>query len=116
MDPDKLTPLKDSGATIAAAEYGQAEQLYHASMLASMDQRERWLEAMQVLTSSRKLSESTSWSDLFDSLGPDGASQLRGLYDAIPDGARAEWDRRYGRPEEMLLPSDQAILYGYGLA
>jgi hypothetical protein len=101
MDPDKLTPLEAAGIRITPAEREQADKLYHASMLASMHQRERWLKAVQVLTSSRKLSEDTSWSDLFDSLGPEHASQLRELYDAMPDGARTEYDRRYGRPEEI---------------
>lgn len=72
-----------------------------ASMLASMDQRERWLEAMQVLLGNRKLTEGTSWPDLFYGLSPERVSQLRGLYDAISDGARAAYDRRYGRPEEI---------------
>jgi hypothetical protein len=101
MDPGKLAPLQEAGIMITPAEREQAEGLYHASMLASMDQRERWLEAMQVLTSNRKLTGGTSWSDLFDSLGPEHASQLRGLYDAMPDGARAEYDRRHGRPKEI---------------
>jgi hypothetical protein len=54
-----------------------------------------------VLTSNRKLTEGTSWSDLFNSLGPESASRLSGLYDAMPDGARAEYDCRYGRPQEI---------------
>ncbi len=38
------------------------------------------------------------WADLFDSLAPERAVQLGTLYEALPDGARAEYDRRYGRP------------------
>lgn len=52
-----------------------------------------------MLTANRQLTEGTSWADLFDSLQPGQVAELRGLYDAMPDGARAEYDRRYGRPE-----------------
>lgn len=99
MDPDKLAPLEAGGIT--PAERQQAEQLFLASFPAIMDQRERWLEAMQVLIGDRKLTEGTSWADLFDRLDAGRLGQIRDLYDALDDGARAEYDRRYGRPEEI---------------
>lgn len=99
MDPEKLAPLAAAGVT--PAERRQADDLYLASMLASRDQRERWLKAMEVLIGGRKFDSPPRWPELFDGLSPEGASQLRGLYDAMPDGARAEYDHRYGLPEEI---------------
>ncbi len=101
MDPDKLAPLEVSGTRVTPAERKQAEELYAASLRASRDQRERWLKAMQVLTGDRKLTEGTGWPDLFDDLTAERLEQLRELYDAMPDPARAEYDRRYGRPENI---------------
>jgi hypothetical protein len=99
MNPEKLAPLAAAGIT--PAECKQADDLYLASMLASRDQRERWLKAMEVLIGGRKFDSPPSWSELFDGLGPEGASQLRELYDVLEEPARAEYDRRYGRPEEI---------------
>ncbi len=96
MDPGKLAPLEDLGIT--AAERRQAEALFAASLEAGLDQRKRKLQALHVLIGDRKL-DGASWADLFDGLTPDRAARLRDLYDALPDGARAEYDRRYGYPE-----------------
>ena len=101
MDPGKLAPLEASGIRIAPAERKQADELYLACMLASFDQRECLLDAMKVLIGGRKLSAAASWSDLFDGLSPGRVSQLRDLYDTLPEGARAEYDRRYGHAEEI---------------
>jgi|GEM_PF-4865129 hypothetical protein len=98
MDPDEIEQL---AGTITGAEYMQAVNLYGESAQLSLDQRERELKAMQVLIGERKLAEGTSWPGLFDGISPEQVSQLRDLYDAMPDGARAEYDRRYGRPEEI---------------
>jgi hypothetical protein len=70
-------------------------------MLARSGQRKRGLDAMQALIRNRKLSAGTTWHNLFDGLSPEHVSQLRDLYDALPDGARAEYDRRYGQPEDI---------------
>jgi hypothetical protein len=43
----------------------------------------------------------SSWEQLFDDLTPDRAARLGELYDVLPDGARTEYDRRYGRPEDI---------------
>lgn len=100
LDPEKLAPLAAAQVTVTPAERAQAKDLYAASLRASQDQRGRWLEAMKVLIAGRDLSAGGSWADLFDGLGPEQVSELRGLYDAMPDDARAEYDRRYGRPED----------------
>jgi hypothetical protein len=55
---------------------------------------------VQILIGDRKLGEVT-WADLFNGLTPDRAEQLRDLYGALPDGARDEYDRRYGRPQNI---------------
>lgn len=52
---------------------------------------------MQLLIGDRKLTKPT-WANLFDGLTAERAVRLRDLYDALPDGARAESDRRYGYP------------------
>jgi hypothetical protein len=101
MDPGKLAPLQASGTRITPAERKQGDELYLASILASFDQRERRLKALQVLIGDRKFSSPPGWPELFDGLSPEGASELRDLYDAMSDGARAAYDRRDGRPEEI---------------
>ncbi len=100
MDTGKLAPFEASGITITPAERRQADELFLASMFAGFDQRDRLLDAMRVLIGGRKISAAASWPDLFDGLSPERVSQLRGFYDALPEGARAEYDRRYGHPEE----------------
>lgn len=99
MDLSSLNALERAGTQITAAERAAAENLYAASLTASRDHRTRWLRAMQVLLGDRKLTGEPPWPELFDGLSPDAAAELRDLYDALPDGARAEYDRRYGAPE-----------------
>jgi hypothetical protein len=96
MDPGELDKIAGTGIT--PAERRQAEDLFAATLAASLPQRERFPEAMRVLIGDRKLQEGTTWQELFDSLTPERAVVLEGLYDGLPDGARAEWDHRYGRP------------------
>ena len=101
MDPFVLAPLAEKGIRITTAERRQADELYLASIIASSDQRERFVKAMQVLIGDRRYAAPPGWSGLFDSLTPERAAQLRDLYDALPDGARAEYDQRYGHPEDI---------------
>ena len=101
MDPGKLAPLEAAGIGITPAEQRQADLLFAASIEASFDQRERFVRAMEVLIGGRTFPEPPGWAELFDGLSPEGASELRGLYDALPDPGRAEYDRRYGRPGEI---------------
>lgn len=100
MDPASLRELEASGTGITAAERAAGEQLYAASLLASQDHRSRRLRAMQVLFGGRQNAAGASWAELFGDLSPAGAAELRDLHDALPDGARAEFDRRYGPPRE----------------
>lgn len=86
---------------VTTAEYRQAVSLYANGTHPSLDHRGRELKAMQVLTGERKLTKRTSWPDLFDGLTARQLEQLWDLHDALPDGGRAEYDRRYGQPEEI---------------
>lgn len=97
MDPGQLAKIEETGIT--PAERRQAEDLFAASIEASLPRRQRFVEAMRVLICDRKLQDGTTWPELFDGLTPERAEVLRDLYDALPDGARAEWDARYGRPD-----------------
>jgi hypothetical protein len=102
MDLGKLALLYEMGIT--QAERWQAEDLFLAAMLASMDHRSRRVETFEVLladrSAARPLAATTTWAELFDDLTLERAARLRDLYDALPDGARAEYDRRYGRPDD----------------
>jgi hypothetical protein len=90
LDPGKIEDLLATGTGVTPAEYQQAKDLYLASAIAGLDQQERKLKVFQVLTANRQLTEGTGWDDLYDSLTADQVAELRELYDAMPDGARAE--------------------------
>lgn len=98
MDPAKLAPLQETGIT--AAEREQAEELFLTTMLATADHRSRRVEAWGVLIA-REWPAPPTWQEMFDDLTPERVTRLRELYDALPDGARAEYDRRYGHPEDI---------------
>ena len=69
-------------------------------MLASQEHGQRRREVWQVLIA-RDWPSPPSWEQLFDDLTPERAARLGSLYDALPEGARAEYDRRYGRPQDI---------------
>jgi hypothetical protein len=98
MDPSKLDVLSESGVQITPTERAAANDLYLASLIAGIGHKERWLQAMQILLGDHRRTVPPSWAELFDELTADRAAQLRNLYDDLPDGARAEYDRRHGRP------------------
>ncbi len=99
MDPAAAAELAAlAGVTMPPGEAAHAEDLYAAAMLASEDYRDHQAEVWGVLVA-RQWSTEPSWADLFDELTPERAQRLGQLYDALPDGARAEYDRRYGQPE-----------------
>jgi hypothetical protein len=97
MDPGQLAKIAETGIT--PAERRQAEDLFAASIEASLPRRQRFTKAMVILADGGQLQQGATWRELFDSLTPERAQLLEGLYDALPDGARAEWDSRYGRPD-----------------
>ena len=113
-DAAKLNDLLRGGVT--TAEYVEAMNLYGAGATSvpgsaeaapaatppasapAGDPPERDFQAVKLLIGERGLIGVAGWADLFDSLAPERAGQLGTLYDALPDGARAEYDRRYRRP------------------
>jgi hypothetical protein len=111
-DSARLNDLLRSGVT--TAEYVEAMNLYGsgatsvpgysaasepaASEAAADDVAERDFQAIKLLIGDRGLIGASGWADLFDGLSPERAAQLGALYDALPDGARAEYGLRYGRP------------------
>ena len=101
----KLNDLLRSGVT--TGEYLQAMNQYGESPSGDSpsgesahvapDNHQREFEAIKLLAGARLLADATGWPDLFDGLTPERVAQLRDLYNALPEGARAEYDRRYGR-------------------
>ena len=101
----KLNDLLRSGVTTgeylqAMNQYGESpasESPVSESAHVAPDNHQREFEAIKLLAGDRQLTDATGWPDLFDGLTPERAAQLRDLYHALPEGARAEYDRRYGR-------------------
>jgi hypothetical protein len=95
-DPTALEPL--SGLRITPAERTAVDDLILSSLEAGADHRDRVDRAWSLLIR-RGWESPPSWEQLFDEVTPEVQVQLGELYDALPDGARAEYDRRYGRPD-----------------
>jgi hypothetical protein len=95
MDPTVLLEIAHLGVT--PAERRAADDLMLVTMTAPSDHQARTLKAMELLLH-RRWTSPPSWRQLFDDVTPEIQAQLEDLYDALPDGARAEYDRRYGRP------------------
>jgi hypothetical protein len=97
--PGKVAILKETGLT--RAELREAEHLFLAALEGGgLDQMERRAEALLLLVGDRtnaEAAESTLAED-FDQLTPESLARIRELHDALPDGVRAEYDRRYGKP------------------
>ncbi len=93
LAPSRLEAIEGS---ITPAEQAQAEHLFAAELEASQDYRDRRIRAWQIL-SEQPWPEEATWRQIFDLLTPRAAA-LGDLYEALPDGARAEYDRRYGCP------------------
>ena len=98
QDTARLEALARTGVT--QAELSQAENLVAASLQADHDQLDRQEEVWRIL-GAREWPSPPTWQQLLDDLTPERAARLRELYDALPDGARAEYDRRYGHPEDI---------------
>ena len=98
MDAVALQTLEQSVMPISPTERRRAEELFAASMLAGEDRLDRRTEVWHVLIA-RHWDTAPSWEQLFDDLTPERAARLGELYEALPDGGRAEFDRRYPTPE-----------------
>jgi hypothetical protein len=84
-------------ADATRAEKDAAKDRYLSGMVAERAQRERQTRAWELLLT-RSYDEPPSWQQLFDELPESSLSQLGELYDALPEGAQAEYTRRYGAP------------------
>lgn len=107
--PTKMTPamqrlhqLTEEGGEVTPEEHREAMDLVTSSMGATLEFRDRQEDAWELLTGRpwpRPSDPPPDWAKLFDDLPPDRLRKLEELYDALPDGAQKEYDRRYGRPE-----------------
>ena len=84
-------------ADATRAEKDAAKDEYFSSLVAGRDQRERQTRAWELLLT-RSHEDPPSWRQLFDELPESSISQLAELYDALPEGAQAEYARRFGAP------------------
>jgi hypothetical protein len=84
-------------ADATRAEKDAAKDRYLSGLVAERAQRERQTRAWELLLT-RSYDEPPSWRQLFDELPQSSLSQLGELYDALPEGAQAEYTRRYGAP------------------
>jgi hypothetical protein len=91
---------------VSTAEYVEAMNAYGAgsaepdapASAGRPDRRDRDFDAVKLLVGERIPDGAAGWPDLFDALPLGRLPLLHELYDALPDGARAEYDRRFGRP------------------
>lgn len=93
-----LATLEAGNGTITPAEHAAAENLYLATAPSDLDHRLRKVRAITLLAGPGGLTGNPTWADLFDRFSADRLPELTALYDGLPDGARAEYDRRYGLP------------------
>ena len=84
-------------ADATRAEKDAAKDRYLSGLVAERAQRERQTRAWELLLT-RSYDEPPSWRQLFDELPESSLSQLGELYDALPEGAQAEYTRRFGAP------------------
>jgi hypothetical protein len=84
-------------ADATRAEKDAAKDQYLAGMVAERAQRDRQSRAWELLLT-RGHDDPPSWQQLFDELPAESVAQLAELYDALPEGAQAEYTRRYGSP------------------
>ena len=83
------------GAT--PAEKAAAKDSYLSDFLAERGKRDRQSQAWELLLT-RSYDEPPTWAQIFDDLDPAVHAELGDLFDALPEGAREEYVRRYGEP------------------
>ena len=84
-------------ADATRAEKDAAKDQYLAGMVAERAQRDRQSRAWELLLT-RGHDDPPSWRQLFDELPESSVSERAELHDALPEGAQAEYARRYGAP------------------
>ncbi|MDT0277431.1 MULTISPECIES: hypothetical protein [Blastococcus] len=83
------------GAT--SAEKAAAKDSYLSEFVAERGKRDRQSQAWELLLT-RSYDEPPTWGRIFDDLDPAVHSELGDLFDALPEGAKEEYVRRYGEP------------------
>jgi len=89
-----------------AAEWDEATDLL--AMDKAGDILDRRTEALTLLLPERETPRprGVTWEAVLGGLEPGAVARLGELYDDMPPGARAEYDRRYGRPPGASAPQD----------
>jgi hypothetical protein len=100
IDPDLggLTQLGEF-ESVTPAEGAAAGSLLLTALSLQAAHAARRAEALDILWRHLPAPAARPWPELFDSLTYEDVERLRELYPAMPDGARDEFDRRYGRPQ-----------------
>jgi hypothetical protein len=93
-DSAGITGLEAAG--ISADERKRAQWLFRVTQAEARLDREG--EVWHLLIT-RQWASTPTMEELFGELTPDRAARLGELYDVMPDAVRAEYDRRYGHPE-----------------
>lgn len=81
------------------AEKDAAKDRWFTRTAAERGQRERQTRAWELLLT-RSYDEPPTWRQLFDDLPAGTATELGELYDALPEGAQAEYSARFGTPAQ----------------
>ena len=84
-------------ASATRAEKDAAKDRYLSEVLAERSKRDRQAQAWELLLT-RSHDDPPSWQQLFDELPQSSLDELGELYDALPEGAQAEYTRRFGAP------------------
>jgi hypothetical protein len=97
-----VTALKDTDPSnlppdATRAEKDAAKDRYLSGMVAERGQRDRQTRAWELLLT-RSHDDPPSWRTLFDELPESSLAELGELFDALPEGARTEYTRRFGTP------------------
>jgi hypothetical protein len=100
MTPESIARLANL-THITPEERERADQLILAQMEAEMPHRERVSAAWNALMDGRTFEQPPAgWAEFFDGMSAASIERLGGdLYTAMPDGARAEYDARFGPPD-----------------
>lgn len=97
MDAARLEALGHSGSPATPVERRRAEERFAAALLAGEIDQDPRAQVWHVLFT-RQWESPPTFEQLFDDLTPERAARLGELYEALPEGARAEYDRRYEPP------------------
>ncbi|WP_286690031.1 MULTISPECIES: hypothetical protein [unclassified Aeromicrobium] len=95
LDPSALQGLSE----VTREEKEAADALILEAFSLRQPQGEAFLKVYEVFQDAGLKVAGMSWPEVFDRLDDSHIARLRELYPAIPQGGRAEFDRRFGRPD-----------------